>query len=199
MKYAVIAAACALALGGCQSLHPSVLGKGANPPALSLPDGYDKMTGPELAGALIAASDQRCEDYLIGVSIQRTSGKAGLGALGSALTTVGTVAGSGRAANAFAGAGTWVNSTARSVEEGVFGRSEFAVIYDAVKRGRTVDRNAFFRDMAQFKNLGPHEVLARIRPYDLNCGITYGMVELSRAVQQPSNRQSDLQPGSTSP
>lgn len=195
MRAVAVAGLSALALAGCQTMGPSHWGAKANPPALSLSDAPDSsLTGRELAAALISASDKRCEDYLVGVTVQRNLGNSGFSILGSALTTVGSLVSEGRAANAFAGAGGFANSTANTLDDTIFGRHEFAVIYDAVKRGRTVERNAFLADMDQFDGMGRYEILSRITPYDHNCGITYGLVELSRAVQEVSNRQPELQP-----
>ncbi|NJC42113.1 hypothetical protein GGQ87_002408 [Brevundimonas alba] len=138
----------------------------------------------ELAAALIAVSDQRCEDYLVGVTVQRNSGSSTLSVVADALGTVGGLASEAAAANAFAASSLFVNNTSKTLNANVFGGRDFAIIYDAVKRGRDAERRVLLdRGMnGDFDALGRNQVLAEIYPYDLDCGISYGLSRISAAV-----------------
>lgn len=191
MNIKIIAIACGLSLSACGTLGPRAheLGAKANPPPLTLPERHQTIyTGAignqGLAYYLIGESDIRCENYLVGVAIARNGTDAGLSVSAQALSTIGGLVAPGSAANAFSGASTFVQGTNRTLNDTIFSGQDFHVVYTAVKRGRDRLREDLVRDIdaGRWDTL-PHEgVLSRVVPYDLNCGLTFGMNELARAV-----------------
>lgn len=192
LRAALLTAAACVALAGCQTMKPSYWGALANPDPLTLSDVPSDLTGRELAAALIAKSDVRCEDYLVGVTVQRNGGNSAFSIIGNGLGTIGGLVSKVQAANAFSAAGAFATTTGRTLDETVFNRNEFSVIYEAVKRGRNAERKALLENLSQFERLGRQEILARVNAYDLNCGITYGLVELRRALQAAPERAAEL-------
>lgn len=193
MKIKIIAIACGLSLSACGTLRsqPYELGQRANPPPLVLPSdhqtAYTGTTGNQgLAYHLIGQSDVRCDNYLVGVAIARNGTDAGLSVGAQALSTIGGLVAPGSAANAFSGASTFVQGTNRTLNDTIFSGQDFHVVYTAVKRGRDRLREDMIKqiDTGAWDTL-PHEgVLSRVVPYDLSCGVTFGMNELARAVAQ---------------
>ena len=193
MKIKIIAIACGLSLSACGTLgpRPHELGERANPPPLLLPSdhltAYTGTTGNQsLAYYLIGASDIRCDNYLVGVAIARNGTDAGLSVSAQALSTIGGLVAPGSAANAFSGASTFAQGANRTLNDTIFSGQDFHVVYTAVKRGRDRLREYMVQqiDAGQWNTL-PHEgVLSRVVPYDLSCGVTFGMNELARAVAQ---------------
>jgi len=191
MKIKIIAIACGLSLSACATLgpRPHELGEQVNPPPLTLPQDhrtvYTGATGNQgLAYHLIGRSDIQCENYLVGVAIARNGTDAGLSVGAQALSTIGGLVAPGSAANAFSGASTFVQGTNRTLNDTIFSGQDFHVVYTAVKRGRDRLREDMITqiDAGQWNTL-PHEgVLSRVVPYDLSCGVTFGMNELARAV-----------------
>ena len=186
LKTALVMAA-ALSLGGCQTLSPSTAGNWANPKPLELSMVDAGLQGAELAAALIVKSDQRCEDYLVGVTFQKNVGQSLFSVIADALGTVGGLSSEARTANAFAASSLFANNTGRTLGANIFGGRDFSIIYDAVKRGRTFQREMLLNTTrTNYIGLSRHEVLAKVVPYDLNCGISYGLSQISVAVSRPA-------------
>jgi hypothetical protein len=178
-----------LTLGACSTLpKPSQLGRDINPDPLTLPDDWGTYTGDdanqEIAYALIAASDSRCEDYLVGVSVQRNSANATLSVGSLVLGTVGGLVAPAESANAFAAGSTLLQGTSRTLNDTIFSGRDFALIYDAVRTGRRRQRRMMETaiDAGDWDGLAVNGVLARVRDYDHNCGVTYGLTEINRAL-----------------
>jgi hypothetical protein len=169
-------------------LKPTTWGSWANAEPLKLTEDERQLTGRALAGALIQRSDQRCEDYLIGVTAQRNGANGLLSILANGLGVAGGLASHAQAANAFSVVSTFTNTSARTLNDTIFAGRDTSLIYEAVKKGRDRERAVLFATMDQFTDTMPsREVVARIAPYDLNCGITYGMVELHGALRKDAS------------
>ncbi|MNS09084.1 hypothetical protein D3C72_405550 [compost metagenome] len=175
-------------LSGCATAR---WGETLNPEPLKIDGDELHLSGRALAGSLISRSDQRCENYLIGLVAQRNVTRGGLSLLASGLGTIGSVVAKGQAANAFAGAATFVSSSSATAETTVFSNRDLYVIYDAVKVGRRRERERLLELVASWpdpSSMTSHEVLARITPYDLDCGISYGMTQISQALNSQSQQ-----------
>lgn len=190
MRHLLLFAA-ALACAGCGHTglqRPSDAGRDFNPPPLTIPATWN-YSGRELAYALINESDLRCENYLVGVLVQRNASNGYLSVLSQGLGSVASVVAPSSSANAFAAGSNFLAGTQRTLNDTIFAGREYALVYDAVKRGRKRERETLYAAIentatgaTDWGRLGNQAILARITPYDLNCGLTYGTVEISRAL-----------------
>lgn len=186
----ILALGLGLTAAACAHLNPGPAksGESYNPPPLSISADWN-LSGRELAYALIARSDQRCENYLVGVVVQRNGSNGFLSTLSQGLGTVASLVAPSSSANTFAAGSTFLQGTQRTLNDTIFAGREFTLVYDAVKRGRKRERERLFEEIedtaagqTDWSSLGNQAILARITPYDLNCGLTYGTVEISRAL-----------------
>ncbi|MFC5374248.1 hypothetical protein ACFPIF_16925 [Brevundimonas faecalis] len=196
MRRIALVIACALSLSACGTLgpRPDEVGARANPPPLTLAQNHGAQSNRELAYMLIAQSDIRCENYLVGLSVMNNSTDAGLSITAQTLSTVGGLASQGQAANVFSSLSSLVQGGNRTLKDTVFSGRDFQVVYAAVKQGRArlrkdltdaIDKAAWMAPASPPQSppsLEPQRVLAMVTPYDLNCGISFAMSELSRAV-----------------
>ena len=180
-----------LALGGCQTMKPHEVGRWLNPAPLALPADHDTLFKDEegnrsLAYYLMNQSDITCENYLVGVSAGRNTSDAALGIGAQALSAVGGLVAGADAANAWSGASTFVQGANRTLNDTVFAGQSFQIIYDAVHRGREAHARTMRAEIDGhlWDELPHHGILQRVGVYDMKCGVNYGMVELSLALQR---------------
>lgn len=201
MKSLIVACVAVALLGACQTLpKPDRIGAHLNPDPLSLPQNHQTYVGAAgnqaLAYVLINASNIRCENYLVGVSAGRNTADAGLSIGAQAFSAIGSLAVPGASANAWSGASTFLQGANRTLQTSVFAGQNFHVVYEAVHRGREREAALLRADIDTKKwDALPHEgILERVTPYDLKCGINYGMVEISRALGRTDESKDDDTP-----
>lgn len=204
MRSALLAAAAAFALAGCQHLTPDyrAIGEKVNGTSLlelDLVDDFEERFGDETASTsaddrsslrremvatLLAVSDVRCENYLVGVSVSSNSTRAGLDLTSLALGTAGGVATPEESANLLSALSTLAGGARQSLADTVFAGRDFPVIYSAIRNGRRAQRDRYL-DLAHdgdFDRWGFGSILNLMNAYDLDCGINYGLQLISDAV-----------------
>lgn len=195
-------------LGGCASLSPNFYREEGRKLNGSLPSDLANRVMPEgtfnaragedprvvrrdLVHGMLALSDVECEDYLIGVSVAANNTEAGLGLAGLALSTASAVSTPERSSKLLAQLSALTGTSATALGDTVFAGRDFQVIYSAIQTGRRRDRERLF---AQVKNRelddwGYQSLIAAVTPYHLNCGLTYGLQQITEAVEEQARRQ----------
>lgn len=206
MKIAALGLALAASLGltACQHLTPDyrAIGEKVNGTALidlALTDDFAKRFSDETAATtdkarrdlrremvatLLAVSDVRCENYLVGVSVSANSTRAGFDLTGLALGTAGGVATPEDSANLLSALSTLATGARQSLSDTVFAGRDYPVLYAAIRNGRRAQRDRYL-DAAHdgdFDRWGHSSIVSLMTSYDLDCGINYGLQLISDAV-----------------
>lgn len=206
MKIAALGLALAASLGltACQHLTPDyrAIGEKVNGPALfelALTDDFkDRFDAEgdttsdedrrdlrrEMVATLLAVSDVRCENYLVGVSVTANSTRAGFDLTSLALGTAGGVATPEESANLLSALSTLAAGARQSLSDTVFAGRDYPVLYAAIRNGRRAQRDGYL-DAAHdgdFDNWDHSSIVALMTSYDLDCGINYGLQLISDAV-----------------
>lgn len=204
MRLALLAAVATLGLAGCQHLTPDyrAIGEKVNGTSLlelKLVDDFEQRFGEETAttaaadraalrremvATLLAVSDVRCENYLVGVSVSANSTRAGLDLTSLALGTAGGVATPEESANLLSALSTLAGGARQSLADTVFAGRDFPVIYAAIRNGRRAQRDRYL-DLAHdgdFDRWGFGSILNLMNAYDLDCGVNYGLQLVTDAV-----------------
>lgn len=213
MRWAIATFGLALACGGCASvgvgtdrnadgqvtLHDT--GLSANGPVLALNDrwgprfsaayareaeggGFDGDLRRELLYSLIADSNAKCDNYLVGLAGIQNSYDTGLNLGRAALTTAAGLSSPQRSANILAAVATFFGSANEEITNNVFGGKDIEVLISAVKSSRAIE-HAILLSRAQareFDRWDATSVLREVHAYDQNCGISYGLLKLQEAV-----------------
>lgn len=213
MRWAIASMAFTLACGGCASigvgtdwnddgrvtLHDT--GLAANGPLLALNDrwgsrfstayareeqggAFDGDLRRELVFALIADSNAKCDNYLVGLAGIQNSYDAGLNLGRSALTTAAGLSSPQRSANLLAGVASFLGATREEITNNVFGGKDIEVLTSAVKAGRATEEAILVgrARAGDFDRWDATSVLREIHSYDQNCGISYGLRKLQESV-----------------
>lgn len=213
MNWAVATACMALACSGCASvglgtdrnsdgrvtLHDT--GLSANGPVLALNDRwgprfstayaredqggtFDGDLRRELLFSLIADSNAKCDNYLVGLAGVQNSYDTSLNLGGLALTTAAGLSSPQRSANILAALGTFFGSANEEITNNVFGGKDIEVLISAVKSSRATEQ-AILESRARagdFDRWDATSILREVHAYDQNCGISYGLLKLQEAV-----------------
>lgn len=204
MKYAALALIASLGLAGCEHLTPDYRAAGAklNGPALMdlpLTKDFEVRFEAETAAAtarqradlrremvatLLAVSDVRCENYLVGVGVYANSTRASFDVASLALSTAGGVATPERSANLLSALSTFAGGARDSLANTVFAGRDYPVLYAAIRNGRRTQRDRYL-DVAHdggFDTWGRASITTLMTSYDVDCGINYGLQLISDAV-----------------
>ena len=145
---------------------------------------YDGALRRELLYSLVAESNAKCDNYLVGLAGIQNSYDTGLNLGRSALTTAAGLSSPERSANMLAAFATFLGSTNEEITSNVFGGKDIEVLTSAVKGGRATEEAILFsraRD-GDFDRWDATSVLREVHAYDQNCGISYGLRKLQEAV-----------------
>lgn len=212
MKTSAVVIALSLLAGACASSGTDVNGDGrftmhdeglaANGPVLSLSqrwedrfesayareDGGGVIDGElrrELARSLIAQSNAKCDNYLVGITGAQNSADIGLNLTQLALTTAGGLASPEESANLLSSLATFFGATNRELKDNLFGGREIEVIAQAVLAARSVEEQALRARIegGAFDRWDGTSVLHDVHDYDQKCGIGYGLRSIAAAVE----------------
>lgn len=204
MKHAALALIASLGLTGCQHLTPDYRATGAKlngPGLMDLALTQDFATRfrletaattsqqradlrREMVATLLAVSDVRCENYLVGVGVYANSTLAGFDVTSLALSTAGGIATPERSANLLSALSTFAGGARASLANTVFAGRDYPVLYAAIRNGRRTQRDRYL-DVAHdggFDTWGHASITTLMTSYDVDCGINYGLQLISDAV-----------------
>lgn len=213
MRWAIATIGLALTCGGCASvgvgtdrnadgqvtLHDT--GLSANGPVLALNDRwgprfsaayareaqggeFDGDLRRELLYSLIADSNAKCDNYLVGLAGIQNSYDTGLNLGRTALVTAAGLSSPERSANLLAALAGFFGSTREEITNNVFGGKDIEVLSGAVMAGRATEEAilASRASAGAFDRWDATSVLREVHAYDQNCGISYGIRQLQEAV-----------------
>ncbi|MEH6676076.1 hypothetical protein [Phenylobacterium sp.] len=206
MKSVLAIVAC-LSLAACAT-QPSKwtdtyeLGKAANGPPLTKEDAGPAWARAEGTGdgatkaryevleILIRKSDILCENYLVGLSIQRNSISSGLDIAGLAFSTAGSLTTPARSANLLSGISTAFQGSRQKLTDNIFGGREYPLLYAAVKEGRRQQRKELMTriERRDFDEWDPESILTLVQAYNIDCGINYGLHRINTSLVDPDGQ-----------
>lgn len=217
MKYAAFALVASLGLAGCQHITPDYRAMGAEVNGVALMDldltkdfearfkaetsatteSERDVLRREMVATLLAVSDVRCENYLVGVGVYANGARASFDLAGLALSTAGGVATPEESANLLSALATFAGGARDSLSQTVFAGRDYPVLYAAIRNGRRAQRDRYL-DAAHdgdFDTWGHGSITALMTSYDVDCGINYGLQLISDAVAaQGAQGRRDIAP-----
>ena len=137
-----------------------------------------------MVATLLAVSDVRCENYLVGVGVYANGTRAGFDITSLALSTAGGVATPEESANLLSALSTFAGGARDSLANTVFAGRDYPVLYAAIRNGRRAQRDRYL-DAAHdgdFDTWSHSSITALMTSYDVDCGINYGLQLISDAV-----------------
>lgn len=148
----------------------------------------------DLIHGLVARSDIECEDYLIGISVETNRADAGLSLGGLALGAASVLATPERSSKLLGQLSTLTGTSALALRDTVFAGRDYQIIYAAIQTGRRRDRQAIFDrvEANAFADWGYESMVAAVTSYHLNCGLTYGLQQLTEAIEEQARRDANV-------
>lgn len=202
-------------LGGCVSMTPDYRGIGRKLNGLSSealgdasmtesrfderdrrPDTDARALRRDFIRGMVSASNEDCEDYMIGVSASANQVRGSLGFAGLSFAAAGSIATPERSSRLLNALGALTGSTVTSLEDTVFNGRDFQIIYAAVQTGRRADRDRIYADLetGRFDTWGYLSLRDLILPIHLNCGINYGLQQIAEAVEAQARQSAPASP-----
>lgn len=217
MKTTAIIISFSLLLGACGSMGADINGDGRrtlhdqgladNGPPLVLTDRWNQRFATayaneqsgrptdgdlrrELFRSLIAESNAKCDNYLVGLVGVQNGYDTGLSLLALSATTASSVASPESSANLLGSLATFFTATRREVTNGVFGGKDVEILVQAVVLGRQIEEQRLFAQMnyGYFDRWDATSILSEVHAYDQKCGIGYGLQRLQESLVHVSRQ-----------
>jgi hypothetical protein len=149
---------------------------------------YDARARNEVVGAILAASDRKCGNYVAFLQQYNGNVKAGFGIIDTAASALATVA-SGGLNRALTVTSTLAGHTRSELEEAHFANQALGVLTQAFRQLRDTQRKGI-EDNLQSKTVDNYTMsqgLADVFNYHASCSIVVGLEQAQKAVSEKGN------------